>query len=135
MAKTRYLILILLLAFVIIGVTFFLGLNKSSGNATLNFGSAILTQGNTSSSSGITFNELAKHSSENDCWVGFQGKAYDITSWLPRHPGSAGAISPYCGTAKEFEDAFTKKHGTSKVSLFMKVATYMGDIKGRGNLQ
>ncbi|MDO8467919.1 MAG: cytochrome b5-like heme/steroid binding domain-containing protein [Nanoarchaeota archaeon] len=135
MGKTTYLISILLLAFVIIGVTFFLGLNNSSNNdASIKLGTPVTGQsGSDSSSSGITLAELAKHNTENDCWVGFQGKAYDITSWLPKHP--INTILPNCGTAKEFEDAFTKKHGTSKVSLFMKVATYMGDIQDKGNLQ
>lgn len=82
----------------------------------------------------ITLAELGKHNSMEDCWVGFKGKAYDLTSWLPKHPGSAGAILPSCGTAKEFEDAFVKKHGQTKVNFFMKVAILMGDLKLQGNL-
>src|SRR3989344_2946944 len=73
--------------------------------------------------------ELAKHTVQADCWVGYQGKIYDLTSWLPKHPGSAGAIAPYCGTSTEFEQAFTQKHGTSKASLFMKVAVYKGELQ------
>jgi len=51
-----------------------------------------------------------------------------VTSFLPRHPGSAGAISPFCGTSEEFAKAFTKQHGTSKVSNLMKVGTLIGDF-------
>ena len=75
----------------------------------------------------ISPGELAKHQAENDCWVAFQGRAYDLTSWLPKHPGSAGAISPYCGTMG-FEAAFGQQHGNSKTSLLMMEGKLMGKI-------
>ena len=62
----------------------------------------------------ISRTELKKHNQQADCWVAYKGVVYDITSWLPRHPGSAGAIAPYCGTAEEFAEAFGGQHGTSK---------------------
>ena len=65
-------------------------------------------------SSGITKTVLATHNKQSDCWVAYKDVVYDITSWLPRHPGSAAAIAPYCGTSDEFTAAFSKKHGTSK---------------------
>lgn len=76
----------------------------------------------------ISLVELAQHNTEPDCWVGYEGKAYDLTLWLPRHPGSAGAITPYCGTSAEFQQAFAKQHGTRMASLFMRVAIYQGDL-------
>ncbi len=87
-----------------------------------------------SSSTSITLADLNKHNTEKDCWVGFKGKAYDLTSWLPKHPGSAGAILPYCGKAQEFEDAFIKKHGEAKFGFFMKVAILMGDLTFQGKI-
>lgn len=77
---------------------------------------------------------LAKHNKESDCWVAYKGEVYDVTEFLPKHPGSAKAISPYCGTAKEFEEAFLKKHGTTKAAFLMKVATFIGDFEVKGNL-
>jgi cytochrome b involved in lipid metabolism len=68
-----------------------------------------------SSSSGVSLEELAKHNSKDSCWVAYKGKVYDVTSYLPRHPGGVKRIEDNCGTAEQFEDAFTKKHGTSKV--------------------
>ena len=113
-----------IIVIVILGV-FFIRNNMNSGisdnipNTELN---------NTNSSASIKVEDLAKHNLESDCWVAFRGKVYDLTSWLPRHPGTAGAIMPYCGTSEGFEQAFTKKHGESKVSLLMKVGTFMGDF-------
>ena len=76
----------------------------------------------------ISVQQLSAHNKKSDCWVGYDGKVYDITSFLPRHPGSAGAISPYCGTSDDFTQAFTSQHGTKKVSMLMKVGTLVGDF-------
>ena len=38
------------------------------------------------------------------------------------------------GSADEFKNAFERKHGTSKVSLLMKVGTFIGDFDVMGSL-
>lgn len=68
----------------------------------------------------VTRAMLAAHNSEKDCWIAYKGVVYDVTNWLPRHPGSAQAIAPYCGTADEFAAAFNKKHGTKQDNRLMK---------------
>ncbi len=42
--------------------------------------------------------ELAKHNSSKSCWLLISGKIYDVTSFLPSHPGEAKTILPACGT-------------------------------------
>jgi cytochrome b involved in lipid metabolism len=76
---------------------------------------------------GLTLTDLSKHNTENDCWVAYQGKVYDVTAFLPLHPGGAAAIVKYCGTASEFETGFTNKHGTSKVNILLQ-QIYKGDL-------
>jgi len=78
--------------------------------------------------SGVSLEDLSKHNSTSDCWVLFKGKVYDLTSFLPNHPGTPAAIAPYCGN-EGFEEAFTKKHGTTKISALMKFGVLMGDFK------
>lgn len=34
-----------------------------------------------------TWEELGTHATESDCWIAVDGKVYDVTSWLPTHPG------------------------------------------------
>ncbi|MEK6909371.1 MAG: cytochrome b5-like heme/steroid binding domain-containing protein [Nanoarchaeota archaeon] len=82
----------------------------------------------------ISLVTLSEHNIESDCWVGYDGKVYDVTSFLSMHPGSAEAIIPYCGTYDEFTEAFTKKHGTSKVSNLMRVGTLIGDFEIQGEI-
>jgi cytochrome b involved in lipid metabolism len=77
---------------------------------------------------GVTLEQLSLHDLKTDCWISYDGKVYDITSWLPRHPGSSAAIEPYCGTAEEFEAAFSGQHGTYQVGKLLEEGTYKGDL-------
>jgi cytochrome b involved in lipid metabolism len=33
----------------------------------------------------ITKDELAKHNTEQDCWVSVSGGVYDVTNFIPKH--------------------------------------------------
>lgn len=81
----------------------------------------------------VTEEILSEHNSKEDCWVVYDSKVYDMTDYIPRHPGGEDKIARNCGTLN-FEEDFTKKHGTSKVGLLMKVGTFIGDFDVVGNL-
>ena len=82
-----------------------------------------------SANSTVNLQQLAEHDSKSDCWISYNKSVYDITSWLPRHPGSSAAIEPYCGTAAEFEAAFSGQHGTSNVKKLIAEGEYKGELK------
>jgi|GEM_PF-4223394 len=84
----------------------------------------------TSSSTQIILSqsELFSHNKENDCWIAYQGVVYDVTDYVPMHPGGAAQIVPLCGTSDKFEDAFTTQHGTSKVKILEKMGVYKGKL-------
>lgn len=44
-----------------------------------------------------TKDDVAKHSTKDDCWTIIDNKVYDITSYIPRHPGGNNILSA-CGT-------------------------------------
>lgn len=75
--------------------------------------------GNTSSetpetpttSSGITLTEVASHNSRTGCWSVINGSVYDLTSWIPKHPGGEQRILDICGI--DGSAKFNKKHGSS----------------------
>jgi len=77
----------------------------------------------------ISPTELFLHDTEDDCWITYQSSVYDLTDFLPKHPGTAAAIVPYCGTGTEFEDAFTTKHGTKNVPVLEKMGVYKGQLE------
>ena len=44
----------------------------------------------------FSMEEIAKHGSENDCWLLIDGKVYDVTEFIGRHPGG-DAVLEGCG--------------------------------------
>ena len=54
--------------------------------------------------------EVAEHSTTEDCWTIVDGIVYDVTPFVSRHPGGAGAISRICGVDGTAE--FSDKHGS-----------------------
>jgi len=45
----------------------------------------------------ITLAQVAVHSSRTSCWSAVNGSVYDLTSWIPNHPGGEEAILWMCG--------------------------------------
>lgn len=69
---------------------------------------------------------IAKNDSTSSCWAAISGKAYDLTAWISRHPGGAGAIVSICGT--DATSVFQGKHGgqsgpASSLSIYL-----LGDV-------
>lgn len=65
----------------------------------------------TGSASAYTLVQVAEHNSKTSCWATISGFVYDLTSWVPNHPGGEQAILSLCGqdgTAK-----FTGQHGSN----------------------
>jgi cytochrome b involved in lipid metabolism len=48
-------------------------------------------------SAGITLADVAKHNSRTSCWSAVNGSVYDLTSWIPNHPGGERVILSMCG--------------------------------------
>ncbi|RWR77192.1 cytochrome b5-like protein isoform X1 [Cinnamomum micranthum f. kanehirae] len=53
-----------------------------------------------------TMKEAAQHNTHSDCWVVIDGKVYDVTDYLDKHPGGDDIILAYTGidATDEFED-------------------------------
>lgn len=72
----------------------------------------------------ITWQELSLHNKPDDAWIGIDGKVYDITQWMDRHPGGRDVLEMVAG--REATHLFESYHllrdaekmlGTSKVPL------------------
>jgi hypothetical protein len=46
----------------------------------------------------ITAEEVALHTAKDDCWTIIGDNVYDITPYVPRHPGGINNILKACGT-------------------------------------
>ena len=62
----------------------------------------------TAQSTGITLEEVAMHSTAQDCWTAVNGKVYDLTKFVNQHPGGAGNITQICG--RDGTSAFNGQH-------------------------
>lgn len=65
----------------------------------------------------LTKEEIAKHNNEDDCWTIIDGNVYDITSYVPRHPGG---------------DEILRACGADGSSLFNSRKTESGEEVGSG---
>jgi cytochrome b involved in lipid metabolism len=79
----------------------------------------------------FTMEEIAQHSSKEDCWLLISGKVYDVTKNIPVHPGGA-AILQGCG--KDATTLFeTRPMGSgtphSEKAREYLAKTYIGDLK------
>lgn len=55
-----------------------------------------------------TWEELSTHNSKEDCWVAVDGKAYDVTSWIPKHPGGTDVLTLAAG--RDITNMFESYH-------------------------
>lgn len=58
----------------------------------------------------IGLDDLASHNTEKDCWIVVEGKVYDITSYVPRHPVPPAVLLAWCGK-EATEGMRTKGYG------------------------
>lgn len=71
------------------------------------------TDTSTASSTATTYTmaEVQQHNSATSCWSVIDGGVYDLTPWIPQHPGGERAIEGLCGI--DGSTAFHAQHGTA----------------------
>lgn len=82
----------------------------------------------TANTTSVTTSVLAKHSSPSDCWSAVNGKVYDLTDWINKHPGGAGFIKTMCGI--DASAAFAGQHGNQGKPNQMLDSYLLGALKG-----
>jgi len=55
-------------------------------------------------STGVTIEEIAKHTSASSCWMAINGNVYDVTKYITNHPGGDTIL---LGCGKDATDLFT----------------------------
>ena len=63
-----------------------------------------------------TIQEVAKHNTEDDCWVIVNGEVLDVTKFLPDHPGGKKAILLFAG--KDATEEFNMLHEANVVEKY-----------------
>lgn len=93
---------------------FFLSSGASSQDSLNSSSSKSISTSSVSTNVKLTASEVAKHKTESDCYMILNGKVYDVTTYLPLHPGGASRIIHYCG--KDGTQAFDTKGGEGQHS-------------------
>lgn len=70
--------------------------------------------------------EVAKHNSDKSCWVIVHGKAYDVTDFLPEHPGGPKIILKYAG--KDATEEFEPIHPPDTLDKYLDKKHHLGDV-------
>ncbi|KAI7900653.1 uncharacterized protein BX663DRAFT_458378 [Cokeromyces recurvatus] len=65
-----------------------------------------------------TLEEVAKHATEDDCWIVLNGLVYDCTPFLNEHPGGAQSIVLAAGT--DCTDEFFAIHSEKAINMLKK---------------
>lgn len=78
----------------------------------------------------LSAEEVAKHNTRDDCWVIVNGKAYDVTEFLPEHPGGPGIIVKYAG--KDATAAYEPIHPKGIIDENLKADKHKGEVDMSG---
>ena len=81
------------------------------------------TQTTPSANKSYTTAEIAAHNNASSCWMILDSKVYDVTKFIPNHPGG-DAILRGCG-----RDATQMFSGHPASAKAMKEQFYIGDLK------
>lgn len=56
----------------------------------------------------VSSRELAGHKSQHDCWTVYNGRVYDVSNYLPYHPGGESMLLQ--GAGRDCTLLFNKQH-------------------------
>lgn len=70
--------------------------------------------------------EIEKHNSKASCWVALYGKVYDLTDFLPEHPGGDAIVLKYAG--KDGTKAFDPLHSRDILETLLDESTFLGTV-------
>lgn len=79
----------------------------------------------------ITLAEVAEHGGAQSCWMAIEGKVYDVTAYLDRHPAPPAVLLKWCGR-EATEGMRTKGYGRdhSAAAWVSLERHYVGDLDG-----
>jgi cytochrome b involved in lipid metabolism len=93
-------------AVLVAGVLGFSFLSRNKGSSGMPI--SVSTEQAAAPSTSITLDEVVKHADAKSCFMAVEGNVYDVTSYIPNHPGR-DAILQGCG--KDATEMFNSRPG------------------------
>jgi L-lactate dehydrogenase (cytochrome) len=70
--------------------------------------------------------DVSQHNSRDSCWVIVHGRAYDVTEFLPEHPGGSKIILKYAG--KDATEAYEPIHPPDTLDKYLDKSKHLGEV-------
>lgn len=70
--------------------------------------------------------DIEQHNDAKSCWVIIHGKAYDVTEFLPEHPGGSKIILKYAG--KDATEEFEPIHPPDTLDKYLDKSKHLGHV-------
>jgi len=77
-------------------------------------------------SKGIPLSEVNRHCVPENCWVALNGKVYDLSEFMDRHPGGPTTILAWAG--KDASKFFNEIHKGVKIDAYLRPESFLGDL-------
>ncbi|EIW80311.1 glyoxylate dehydrogenase [Coniophora puteana RWD-64-598 SS2] len=74
----------------------------------------------------ISSQQVAEHSSAESCWIIVHGKVYDVTQFLPEHPGGSRIILKYAG--QDATEAYDPIHPPDAITTHLPKDKHLGAV-------
>ncbi|KAM5538176.1 hypothetical protein V8D89_008063 [Ganoderma adspersum] len=78
----------------------------------------------------FSLDEVSKHNSSSSCWVIINNKVYDVTEFLPDHPGGTKIILKYAG--KDATSAYEPIHPPDALDKNLPPEKHLGELDSVG---
>ena len=75
-----------------------------------------------------TYEEIAKHNTDESRWIAVDGNVYDVTDFINHHPGGRKPFEKYAGTNATARFKSIKKHTNPQVQTILKTLC-IGKVK------
>ncbi|KAI9266852.1 FMN-dependent dehydrogenase-domain-containing protein [Phascolomyces articulosus] len=75
----------------------------------------------------FSLQEISQHNTKDDLWIVLHGKVYDLTKFLPNHPGGQNVILKHSG--KDATLTFELYHSTDIIDRFLPPEMYIGQVE------
>ena len=79
-----------------------------------------------SEQSKIHGSEVAKHNTDEDCWVVINGRAYDVTEFKEDHPGGSSIILKWAG--KDATETYEPIHPPDTLDKYLDRSKHLGEV-------
>ncbi|KAG8715750.1 Cytochrome b2, mitochondrial precursor [Ceratobasidium sp. 423] len=74
----------------------------------------------------ISYDEVLKHNTRESCWVVIRGQVYDITDFIPKHPGGVKPILANAGT--DATEIYESIHAKGLIEKMLSPSQHIGAL-------